>query len=96
MMSKHLLNIRLDLIVNATSNQDAKNKILELISPYATVRKVKTITARRLGFCNTCGIELTTKVNQPAKFCSDRCRSAFNNARYKQIKTNKQENNYDR
>ena len=31
------------------------------------------------------------KVNQPAKFCSDRCRSAFNNARYKQIKINKQE-----
>ena len=95
-MSKQLVDIRLKLMLDARNIKDAENKIIKLLELESVVIDKHILTVREIGNCANCNIELTMKVKNISKFCSDWCRSAFNNARYKQIKINKQENNYER
>lgn len=82
-MARQLINMKLKLMIDAKDIQNAENKIIKLLESDTTIIENKIIRFRKIGYCKTCGIELSMKTKNNAKFCSDRCRSEFNNERYR-------------
>ena len=82
-MARQLIDMKLKLIIDAKDIQNAENKIIKLLESDTTIIENKIIRSKKIGHCETCAVELTMKTKNNAKFCSDRCRSEFNNERYR-------------